>query len=169
MLTLCIGMLLLSVDPESGPAVGKAAPKLEVRVVRESAGEPEDVAKPRKEKPTLYVFIPKAKWDRAMARFVRAVDEGLENVHEGRLIFVWIAKDEHEASADYLQRVQKSLNLQRTQWTVFKGEPADVTDWELNPDVLLTAVVVREGKVLKSLGYRAINETDAPGVLKLLK
>ena len=42
-------------------------------------------------------------------------------------------------------------------------------DWAINPDAHLTAVVAHEGKVVKSFGYRSVNETDAPEVVKRLK
>jgi hypothetical protein len=170
MIALYLSLALIGLGgPESGPAADKAVPNLKVLIVPDVGVEPEEITSKRKDRPTVYVFIPKEKFDRAMARFLRSVDEKLEEIHEGKMVVVWLTKDEVETSADYLQRAQKSLNLQRTLWTIYKGEAADVPDWELNPDALATAVAARKQKVVKSLGYSALNETDAPDVIKLLK
>lgn len=168
MLLLIVAAALVAVGPESGPPKGAKLPKLKVVVAQEALREAEDLAEKRKDKPTIFVFIPKENWERPTARFLRAVDEQLEHVHQGKLVVVWIAENSVEENAEYLRKVSNSLMTSRTTWTVFHGEAGELGDWEINPDTNATVVVASEGKVLKSVGFRQVNEGDAKDFIKLL-
>lgn len=162
-------MLALALSPESGPAAGTAVPPLPALRVQETLGDPEDLAALRKDQPTLYAFVPKDKWDRPTARFLRTLDAKLADVPDAQIVFVWVSPDRAADGAEYLRRVQESLKLQRTMWAAVQGEPGDVKNWELNPDATVTLVVARGGKVIKSLGYSQIDEAEATKVVKLFK
>ena len=45
---------------------------------------------------------------------------------------------------------------------------AGPAEWKVNADSRITAVVVKDGKVVKSEGFASVNGTDAAGVLKAL-
>ena len=51
----------------------------------------------------------------------------------------------------------------------FDGEKSGPKDWGINPDAHLTAVVVHNGKVVKSFAFESVNETDVRAVLAELK
>jgi hypothetical protein len=72
---LAVGVLLLPAyvlgqDVPSGPEKGKAVPALKVfDATGPHEGKEVDYAADRKGKPTVYLFIQAAKWDRPMARW----------------------------------------------------------------------------------------------------
>src|SRR5262245_60157951 len=79
-------------DIESGPAVGDKVAALKVfAVVGEHENKDVDYAAERKDKPTIYVFIQADKWDRPMARFLRALDKGVKKESEDAyIVAVWL-------------------------------------------------------------------------------
>ena len=56
-----------------------------------------------------------------------------------------------------------------TALTCFTGNKDGPRDWNINGDAHLTVVVVHEGKVAATFGYRSVNETDVPAVRDVLK
>jgi hypothetical protein len=54
---------------------------------------------------------------------------------------------------DYLPKVQESLKLSRTAWSVFPGEKTGPADWGLNPGTDVTVIVADGKRVKASLGY----------------
>ena len=67
---------------------------------------------------------------------------------------------------NYLPKI--SRYFKGTALTVYDGTSGP-NDWGINSDARLTAVVVQKGKVVKSIGYVSLNETDAPEVIEALK
>lgn len=166
-----LGLLLSSSwasaqDVPSGPDKGSELPALRVwDVTGPNQGKEVDYKAERKEKPTVYLFIPADKWDRPMARFMRKLDEATQN--DAFIVAVWLG--EAEKSKEYLPLAQKSLQLQATALTCFVGDRAGPTGWNVNSDAHLTAVVARNAKVSAVFGYRSINETNVPAVIDALK
>lgn len=155
----------------SGPEAGSALKPLQVAVaVGEKLGETIDAVKDRDAKPTIYVFVRADQFDRPMARVLKGIDDafanGFDAAPDAALVAVWITETP-EKSRDYLPLAQQSLKLQRTRWTVFEGGKNGPEGWSLNDSAGLTAVVARDGKVLKSTGYSSWNERDARSLLQV--
>jgi hypothetical protein len=169
---LSVGLASGAAGPDSGPPVGsKVEPLTAFVTVGERAGEAADLASERGGKPTVYVFVQADRWDRPMARFVRALDrsvaEGGEGLDEAEVEAVWLT-DDAPAAKEYQPRGQMSLNLARTRWTVFEGGRLGPNGWAINPDAFLTVVSVRDGKVAGRSGFLSVGEEDVPGVLEWL-
>lgn len=154
---------------KSGPQEGKT-PELKVfDLTGPNTGSEVDYTADRKEKPTIYLFIPADKFDRPTARFMRELDKGVEgDSDEAYIVAVWLT-DDAAKTKEYLPRAQQSLQLQRTALTCFTGDKSGPADWNLHGDAHLTAVVANEGKVAASIGYVSLNETDVPTVRKALQ
>jgi hypothetical protein len=155
---------------DSGPKPGSKAEPLKVHVV---VGDPEgkaiDVTAERKDRPTVVAFVRADAWDRPMARFLKALDQDVtKDNDEARVVAVWLT-DDAAKSKEYLPLAQQSLQFINTMLTVYEGQKIGPDGWGLDADAHLTAVVLRGGKVIKSFGFRSLNETDAPAVLRALK
>lgn len=167
------GLVLITslwADVTSGPKVGEPVAKLKVALVSgDDAGQEIDVTERQKGKHTIVVFVQAERWDRPMARYLRTLDqELLKNRSDVRLVAVWLT-DDVAKSKDYLPRAQQSLKLEQTDWTVFIGDKNGPPDWSINSDAHLTAVLISENKIDATIGYRSLNETDVPDVMKKLK
>lgn len=169
---VCCLMLTVTAmaDVNSGPKVGEKVAKLKVVVTTgDDAGKEIEVAERHKGKPTIVVFVQAERWDRPMARYLRTLDqELLKNRSDVRLVAVWLT-DDIEKSKEYLPRAQQSLKLEQTDWCVFVGDKNGPPDWTINADAHLTAVLISENQIDATIGYRSLNETDVPEVLKKLK
>jgi hypothetical protein len=163
---LAVSSWALAQDVSSGPTKDKAVPALKVFVATGThMGKEVDLVAERKDKPTIYVVVHAEKWDRPMARFLRKLDETVQQAgNDAAIVAVWIGGD-FDKTKEYLPKAQMSLQLQATTLTARKDEPAE---WNINSDAHLTAVVVRAGRVTALFGYRSLNETDAPAVAKAL-
>src|SRR5262245_38570543 len=90
------GLLLASSawakDVPSGPYQGKKVPPLKVFDATGPNKEKEvDYAAERKDKPTIYLLIQADKWDRPMARFLRKLDQALQQEDADSLVVaVWL-------------------------------------------------------------------------------
>src|SRR5262245_10838075 len=157
-------------DLKSGPNVGVKVGKLKVFATTGAfEGKELDYAEQRKEKPTVYLFVNGEQWGRPMARFLRAIDQGLASGKEkAEAVAIWIT-DKADETKEYLPKVQQSLQLQTTAMTVAVGDKPRLQDWKINEDAHITAIVVTNGSVAGSFAHQSVNETDAEPVLKLLK
>jgi hypothetical protein len=162
------GILRAQVD--SGPSAGSKLESLKViAATGDDAGKEVDSAAARKEKPTVFVFVQADKWDRPMARFLRDMDQTLaKDRNDVQIIAVWLT-DDVEKAKEYLPKAQNSLKLAQTTFAVFPGDKNGPSGWGINGEAHVTAVVAQDQKVSGSFGYRSVNETDAPSVLKKLK
>ena len=169
-MAICLlpGSLLAQVD--SGPSAGSKVERIKLfAATGDSAGKELDFAAERKEKPTIFVFVQAEKWDRPMVRFLRDMDQTLvKDRNEVQIIAVWLT-DDVEKSKEFVPKAQNSLKLGQTTFTVYPGDKSGPTGWAINADAHVTAVVVQDQKVTASFGFRSVNETDAPPVLKKLK
>jgi hypothetical protein len=169
---MLVPMAFVVAGPESGPPVGSKAEALRAFVtVGERAGEAADLASERAGKPIVYVFVQADRWDRPMARFLRALDQavaqGGEGMDEAEMVAVWLTEDV-PAAKEYQPRGQMSLNLARTRWSVFEGGRLGPSGWAINPEAFLTVVAVRDGKVAGRAGFLSVGEGDVPGVIQWL-
>jgi hypothetical protein len=148
----------------SGPQPGEAVVALKAFAV---SGEPKerdvDYAAIVKEKPAVVVFIAAKEFDRPMFRFLKKLDSDLPP--ETRFVAVWLAEDAAK-SKEYLPKITQYFD--RAALAVFDGV-AGPNGWGVNLDARLTAVVLKNGKTVKSFGYVSLNETNVPEVLESLK
>jgi hypothetical protein len=179
-LVVCVSSLGYA---DSGPAAKADVPALKVDAVAGLVtGETKDFAAERKDQPTIYLFIQADKFDRPMARFFKVLDQELSGDDEPvqrvrrtlaeprpdvQIIAVWLT-DDVEKSKEYLPRAQMSLSLSQTVWSVYTGDKAGPTGWNIDVAASVTAVVADGPKVVKSFDYISVNDTVAPDVLKVL-
>jgi hypothetical protein len=156
-------------EVSSGPAAGEKVPALKVFDATGMHQQKEvDYTAERKDKPTVYAFVPADKWDRPMARFLRKLDEAV--MKEGEDVYVvavWLT-DDVDKSKEYLPVAQRSLQFQATALACFTGPKAGPDGWGINGDAHLTVVVASKGKVAATFGYGSVNETDVPAVQRAL-
>ena len=155
---------------ESGPRAGSKVEALKVvTATGDNAGKELDYAAERNEKPTVFVFVQADKWDRPLARFLKTLDrELIKSRKDTHVVAIWLTDDADKAK-EYLLRAQESLKLEQTTFAVYPGEKGGPAGWGINTDAHLTAIVAQDRKVTASLGFRSVNETDVPAVLKHLK
>jgi hypothetical protein len=172
---VALGVLLAGVVPAagqvaSGPKVGEKAAPLKVFAVTGPQENKElDYTVERKDKPTVFLFVKADKFDRPMARFIRALDMTVTKLSDdGYIVAVWLTEDK-DKTKEHLPRIQQSVQFQNTALTYFPGEVSGPQDWSINTDAHLTAVIVHQGKVAATFGYQSLNETDVPEVEKAIK
>jgi hypothetical protein len=168
LLPLLATMPLLA-STSSGPASGSKLPPLTVAAVTgDAAGEDVDFVARRGGKPTIYLFVQADKWDRPVARFIKTLDQELAGSRpDVAIVAVWLT-DDVEMSKEYLPRAQQSINLAQTSLCVYPGDKNGPAAWSIDPRMHLTAVVADQDRVIDSLGYRSLNETNVPEVLAKL-
>jgi hypothetical protein len=157
-------------DVASGPDAGAAVAPLKVLAVTGThEGKELDIAAERKDKATVYLFIPNDKWDRPMARYLKTLDKELAGGKEkAEIVAVWLT-DQLDQTKEYLPKMQQSLMMEATNLTAFIGAKAGPKDWRINDMAHLTAVVAVRGKVAATFAYQSLNETDVPTVVKALQ
>lgn len=141
-------------------------------VTGDSAGKETNYFEVRKDQPTLYVFVAADQWARPVARYVKKLDDalaaGIPEANDARVVVVWLTDDVAKAK-EYLPKAQMSLQLSRSDWTVFEGEKAGPAGWNVDVAATLTTVVVRQGKESGRFGYKSVNEADVPEAVEALK
>ena len=160
---------LARADVDSGPAVGNATPELKVYAVTGDHADKEvTISTERAAKPTVWVFIPKDKFDRPMGRLIKDLDGKLGEITDAQLVAIWLTDDQF-TTKEYLPKAQQSIKLERSALTFFQGDPAGPADWGINPDADVTVVVTGGGKVGATWGFVSVNETVAEKILTALK
>lgn len=153
----------------SGPDPGSNISPLRVAVITgENAGETLDVAQRRGAMPTIYIFIQADKWDRPLARFLRALDDDLRKDRSDVAVIVTWLTDDVETAKDYLPKAQQSIQLSQTSLAVFPGDKNGPTGWSIDSRAHLTAVIASDSRVVAKFAYRSLNETNVPEVLAKL-
>ncbi len=178
-LTACTVFAFASVvcaGDESGPKAGEKVPELMAYgVVGLVEGKEADFAKERKDAPTIFIFVQAMEGGvptggRPAARFMKELDKNIGGTSDkAAIVAVWLGEKAFDKHKEYLPRIQKSLNFEKTSLAAFNGERSGPNNWGVNPDVHLTVVIVNKDKVVKSLAFRSVNETDAKPVLEILK
>lgn len=168
----CLPVLLSAVvvraEIESGPPVNQPAPALSVQpVTNGQPGEAQNIVAERAAMPTVYLFVPAARFDRPVARFAKQLDTAVQKhqmLHPNlQLVIVWQVEDA-AAGATRTSAIQGSLQLQATQWVVWKGAGAGPDGWAISDRASLTAVIVNNKDVKATFGYDAVNETLVPAI-----
>ncbi len=171
-LSVAVVMMLLltaaEAQVESGPPVDQTITALKVQpVTNGQAGEAVDIATQRTDSPTVYLFIPAAKFDRPAGRFVKSLDTAIQKrqmLHPLlQVVIVWMV-DDAAAGATRVSQIQGSLQLAASQWTVCKVDTAGPEGWAVNDRASVTAVVVGKKVVTAKFGFDSINDTVVPMV-----
>lgn len=174
---LCVSAVVPGFAPDavnaqlvSGPGVGSSLEPLKVVVAAgDNAGQQVDFADDQKSKPTLFVFVQDASWDRPIARFLKTLDQSLDKEQpDAKIIVIWLTEDVDKAK-DYLPKAQQSLKMVRTIWAVYPGDKQGPAGWGINSNAHVTIIVAHDQKVTSSMAHRSVNETEVPAVLKELK
>jgi hypothetical protein len=153
---------------ESGPESGTAVAALKVFDVTGPHADKElDYVADRKERPTVYLFVVADKWDRPVARFLKKLDGELSKKADAQAVAVWLT-DDPDATKRYLPLAQQSLRFDATALTCYPVAKKTPDGWGLNLEAGVTAVVVNQGKVTASFGFRAATEADVSTVIKSL-
>jgi hypothetical protein len=157
-------------DIESGPNIGTAVTTLKVFAASgDHTGKDLDYAVDRGAKPTVYVFIPYDRFDRPLARLLKALEKSvIEAGNEATVVTVFLA-DDVGAAKDRLPKVQMSLQFTANPLVIFPSMKQGPEGWQINTDAQLTALVVKDSKVAAKFGYRSANETVAPEIVDALK
>jgi hypothetical protein len=156
-------------EPDSGPEAGSDVKEFKVfAATGEQSGKEFDFTAERGDKPTIFVFVQQDKFSRPIGRYLKKLDDEVKDkLEDTRIVAVWLG-NEAQKSKDYLPRVQMSIKLERTDFSVFEGDVSGPQGWGINIDAHVTTVVTKGKKVVGSIGYLSVNETDVPDVLKKL-
>jgi len=157
-------------DVESGPKPGEKVTELKIfAATGMNEGKDVDIAKLRKDEPTIYLFVNAEKFTRPMAKFLRAIDAKVSDDSDKAIaVAIWVGGDTDKMK-EYLPKAQMSLKLVKTDLTVYTENKTGPNGWGLNNDAHLTAVIVNGGKVVKSFAFVSVDDSDAKGVLEALK
>ena len=158
---------LLGQELTSGTPVGKPIPILETVVcVGENEGQKQELTAKRLGKPTIYVFIQADHWDRPIARLLRDLDQKTkERLTDGTVLAVWLSNQEVDRFREHLPRVQQSLKLVMTTYTVWPGDPFGPPAWSINRDDHVTLITVKDAKTLGRHSFESIYESDTARIL----
>jgi hypothetical protein len=175
MFTVLLVTLSVSLDDGTavGPEVGKAIPTLKTfQAAGDQADKEIDWTEGSKDKPTVFVFIHSGKWDRPVARFLKKLDERVNEVRQNKLpkaqvAVVWLTK-EIDKGKEYLPRAQLSLKLQASSWNVFSGEAFDAQGWVLSGDSVVNVIIVKDNKVAWGRAYGLANDETVKPVFAAL-
>ena len=155
---------------ESGPAVDSALPEMKADAVTgDDAGKKITFTTTRKAKPTVYVFIRADKFDRPIARYLKALDKALVELgKDTHVVAVWIT-DDAEKTREYLPKVQQSIKLEATTLAVYAEDKLGPNAWALNDRAHVTTIVTDGTKVKARFAEQSLNETNVPEVTAALK
>lgn len=156
---------IVQADVASGPSVGAEIKPLKVEAVTgDQAGKELDFAQERGDKPTIFVFVNAARFDRPAGRFLKRLDDAVK-AHSGKvsIVAVWLT-DDKDAGKTRLTAIQNSLQFGATSLTVYPSLKDLPDGWGLNTDAAVTAVVVAGKKVAANFAYFSVNDTVVPEV-----
>ncbi|HET6422739.1 MAG TPA: hypothetical protein VFG20_03595 [Planctomycetaceae bacterium] len=172
--TTAFGLFLLFMttvvhaEVESGPKVGDTVPALKVQAVNNGAlADAADLVAKREDQETVYVFLPKSKFDRPVGRFVKALDTAMQKrqmLHPNlQIVLVWMT-DDVTLGATRTNAIQTSLQLAASQWTVWKDEATSPEGWVISDKAAVSVIVVHKKKVQATFGYDSVNDTVVPTI-----
>lgn len=169
--TLCLALacaLPALAQVLSGPDPGARVEPLKVQALTgPQEGKELDYAAERQGKPSLYVFL--REFDRPIARYLKTLDQAVkEESDQAFTVVVWLT-DRKDETRTYLPRVQQSLKFESTALTLYPGDVNGPDGWNLSPNARVTTILAKEGKVVRTFGYRSLNDTDVPTVREALR
>jgi hypothetical protein len=176
MFTLILLTLPISFDDGTavGPEAGKPVPALKThQAAGDQADKEVDWQTASKDKPTLFVFVNSDKWDRPVARFLKKLDEAVNEAKQkampkAQVAIIWLTKDVDKGK-EYLPRAQGSLKLQATSWNVFAGDAYDAQGWVLSGDSVINVILVKNNQVNWGRAFSAVNDTTVRPVVAALQ
>jgi hypothetical protein len=162
--------LVARADDLSGPKTGTAVSPLKVfAATGEKAGQELDYAAERGEKPTVYVFVQHERFDRPLARMLRALEKAAAVADRDYQVIVVYLTDDEAKTKEHLPRIQMSMQFASTALVVYPSATMGPEGWSVNTDAQLTVVVVKKAKTTASFGYRSANETVVKEIAPSLK
>lgn len=174
-LTLPLALALLSTTLaraaiESGPAVDSALPELKADAATgDDAGRKVTFTTARKGKPTVYIFIRADKFDRPIARYLKALDKALVELgKDTHVVAVWLT-DDVDKTREYLPKVQQSIKLEATTFAFYAEDKVGPNAWAINDRAHVTTIVTDGAKVKARFAEQSLNETNVPEVVAALK
>jgi hypothetical protein len=155
---------------ESGPAMDSALPELKADAASgDDAGKKITFTTTRKARPTIYVFIRADRFDRPIARFLKALDKALlELGKDTHVVAVWLTDDAGK-TREYLPKVQQSLKLEATTLAFYAEDKLGPNAWAINDRAFVTTIVSDGAKVKARFAEQSLNETNVPEVTGALK
>jgi hypothetical protein len=167
-LVVTLNCTLAFADIESGPKAGEQVAELKVYAISGvHEGKESDYATVRKAEPTIYLFVNAEKFGRPAHRFIKTIGENIVVVSaQAEVVAVWIGAD-FDKNKEYLPKIQQYYS--NTVLSVFNGDSNGPNGWGINSAAHITAVVVVDGKVVKSFAFESLNETDAKTIEEELK
>jgi hypothetical protein len=169
------GTLLGLADVPSGLQAGSSLPALPAYgVIGLVEGKEVDFVQQRRDALTVYVFVPAEdngipKGGRPVARFLKTLDEEIGRWNEAAVVAIWLGEKAFQQHQEYLPRFQQSVRLSRTSLAAYAGEPGGPPQWGIHPQATLTVVVAHRGRVVRTLSYDSVQDTDVPAVIEVLK
>lgn len=169
-LMFIVAISVVHADTLLEPKVGTNVAPLKVfAATGEHADKELDYAAQRGAKPTLYIVLQHERFDRPLARLLKALEKAaIEAGNETSLVTVFLT-DNVEKTKEHLPRIQMSLQFTANPLVVYSSGAMGPDGWSVNSDLQLTAIVVKEAKVVAAFGYRSANETVAAEIVKSLK
>lgn len=157
-------------DIDSGPNVGTTVSALKVfAATGDQSGKDLDVAAERGTKPTVYVFIPYDRFDRPLARMLKAIEKSVIDAgNEASTVTIFLAEDQ-AAAKERLPKVQMSLQFTANPLVIYPSAKESPEGWSVNTDAQATVLIVKDAKVAARFGYRSANETVVPEITEALK
>jgi hypothetical protein len=154
----------------AGPEVGKSVPVLKIQAMTSDGQYQEaDGATAAAEKPVVYLLVQHSKWDRPIARFLKALDDKLRDTSATAVAYGVFLSSDAEQVKEYLPRANQSLKFQHTTLASYTDDGNGPADWNVSGDASLTVAVAHQGKIAATFSYVSTNETDVPAVLEALK
>lgn len=155
---------------DSGPAVGSDLPGLKAEAATgDDAGKKITFTTVRKAKPTVYVFVRADRFDRPIARYLKALDQAVVALaKDTHVVAVWLTEDAEKTRA-YLPKVQQSMKFEATTLAFYAEDKLGPNAWALNDRAFVTTVVSDGVKVTARFAEQSLNETNVPEVAAVLK
>ncbi len=167
---ISLASLVHAAEIDSGPKPGEKVTPLKVHAIIGAVEDKEvDYAKERKDKPTVYVFVQSQWFDRPIGRYLMELDKKIGAIgKDAYIVAVWLT-DDQQKTKDYLPRMNQSIKLANTALTCSLDGTTGPADWAINERAHLTAIVVKDGKVIERFSYQSPNDTAAAKVEEVVK
>src|SRR5262245_22175860 len=136
---LCLFALAAAAqDVASGPDKDAKVPALKVFDATGAHKDKDvDYAAKRKDKPTIYLLVRAAKFDRPMNRFMKGLDGQVKKDHEDAyIVAVWLT-DDVEKAKERLPAVQQSVQYENIALTIYTNGKESPKGWNVNADAHL--------------------------------
>ena len=147
----CISVICVTsavaADNLTEPGVGTAETPLKVfAATGDNADKDLDYARERgRAKPTVYIFVQHERFDRPLARLLKALDKAAVDVGNDASIVTVFLTDDAAKTKEHLPRIQMSLQFTANPLVVYASNTMGPEGWSVNTGNQLTAIVVKQG------------------------